>query len=250
MLRRRFGFNYKINAERFSYLKDMINNLRFICVLFLAAIVFGCAGDSALNYKGITVYRNNHVVEIKAWTCLEAGWLEQIACSPNSREHETLVVVESVPSDIHAALLLAGFDSGSPGKWYYEDGEYKFNQPTGANLTIQARYTTSDGRKIQEPIAEWIRNPVNQNKFPNEPWVFGGSEFRQNPESMGPGEHYVADFTGSIIGLVTFGDEVLGLKRIISDQENVHAPQWEVNTDSIPPLGTEVTLIISQADSP
>lgn len=248
MLLRSFCFNHKINAKHLCYLKDMINNLRFIFVLFLAAMVFGCAGDSILNYKGITVYRNNHVIEIKAWTCLEAGWLEQIACSPNSREHESLVVVKAVPSDIHAALLLAGFVSGSPGLWYYQDGELKFKQPTGANLTIQARYINSDGKTVQEPINQWIRDPINQSRFPDEPWVFGGSEFRKNPESMGPGEHYTADFTGSIIGLVTFGDEVLGFKRIISDQETVHAPQWEVNVERIPPLGTEVTLIIRQAN--
>ena len=256
-----------IHKMSFRYIKDMASTLRFSGFLMLAVIVVGCASEPSLNtkqtttsqgtlgtalavnsFEGISIYPKSHTVEIKAWTCLEAGWLEQVACSPNSREHEALVVVKAVPSEIHAALLLAGFVSGSPGMWYYEEGELKFKQPTGANLTIQVRYTTSDGRNIQEPISEWIRDPVNQSKFPDEPWVFGGSEFRKNPESMGPGEHYTADFTGSVIGLVTFGDEVLGFKQIISDQETVHAPQWEVNIDHVPPLGTEVTLIIAQAD--
>lgn len=241
----------------------MLNKMRLFCVLILLAMIIGCASDASQSaginqrtlatasvirtFKDITVYPKKHVVEIKAWICLDASWLEQIACSPNSREHESLVVIKAIPSEIHAALLLAGFQSGSPGLWYYKDGELKFKQPTGEDLTIEARYTNSQGKKIQEPVSEWIRDSVNQSKFPDMPWVFGGSEFRKNTESMGLGEHYVADFTGSIIGLVTFGDEVLGFKRVFSDQEIVHAPQWKVNTDRIPAPDTEVTLIIRKA---
>ena len=45
---------------------------------------------------------------------LELGWLEQVACAPATREHESLVVVNAKPSHIHAALLMAGFEPGTP----------------------------------------------------------------------------------------------------------------------------------------
>ena len=41
-------------------------------------------------FEGITVLRDQPAVEIEAWSCLESGWLEQIACSPNTREHESV----------------------------------------------------------------------------------------------------------------------------------------------------------------
>ena len=80
--------------------------------------------------------------------------------------------------------------------------------------------------------------------FPHLPWVFGGSIIAPNPKAMGPGEHYVADYSGSIIGLVTFGDEVLGFSKVLADEESVQAPEWEVNPKTIPPVGTEVTVVL------
>jgi hypothetical protein len=78
--------------------------------------------------------------------------------------------------------------------------------------------------------------------------VFGGSIMAANPEFMGPGEHYVADMSGSIIGLVTFGDETIGFHRVLADQEAVQDPIWEANPVTMPPPGTEVTLVITRFD--
>jgi hypothetical protein len=61
---------------------------------------------------------------------------------------------------------------------------------------------------------------------------------------MGPGEHYVADHTGSIIGLVTFGDEVVGFEEVFSDQQSVQPLAWQVRIDHVPPVGTPVTVIL------
>ncbi len=198
-------------------------------------------------FAGIVVRLDASTVEIQAWTCLEAGWLEQVACSPSSREHESLVVIKAKPSEVHAALLLAGFEPGSPGTWTYIDDELKFTQPTGERLDVLVRYQNSTGDAVQTPISTWIQDHSGQHDFPDEPWVFGGSAFQENPEWMGPGEHYVADMTGSIIGLVTFGDEVIGFSRIIADQDAVQPPSWEVRSDHLPPRGTEVTLILRRA---
>ena len=201
-------------------------------------------------FAGIAVRLDEATVEVQAWICLEAGWLEQVACSPNSREHESLVVVKAKPSEVHAALLLAGFEPGSPGTWSYVDDALQFTQPTGDRLDVLVRYENAVGDTIQEPISAWIQDHRGQHEFPDEPWVFGGSAFEKNLPWLGPGEHYVADMTGSIIGLVTFGDEVIGFSRVIADQEAVQPPVWEVRTDHVPPVGTEVTLILRRAVDP
>jgi hypothetical protein len=187
-------------------------------------------------------------VEVRAWVCLNAGFLEQIACSPGTREHESLLVVRARPSNIHAALLMAGVEAGAPGRWIVHPEEEKVEliPPRGDRVDVLVRYRNSDGEEIEEAIRRWIRDHAEKQKFPDAPWVFGGSLFRPNPEWMEPegGEHYVADVTGSIIGLVTFGDEVIGFSRVISDQAAVHEPEWMVNTERIPDVGTEVTLIL------
>jgi hypothetical protein len=61
---------------------------------------------------------------------------------------------------------------------------------------------------------------------------------------MGPGEHYVADRTGSIVGLVTFGDEVIAYDEVLSDKVDVDAPEWQANTPVMPAPGTRVQLVI------
>jgi len=195
-------------------------------------------------FPGVTVLVEEEEVWLQAWVCLEAGWLEQIACAPGTREHESLVVPRAQPGQIHAALLMAGFEPGRPGSWTAGSAGYSFVPPRGSKLEVLARYATQTGQTIEEPIRNWIRDHGRRQDFPSEPWVFGGSLIEPNPEWMEPGEHYVADLTGSIIGLVTFGDEVIGFSRVFADQASVQPPEWEVDRQRIPPVGTEVTLIL------
>jgi hypothetical protein len=197
-------------------------------------------------FSGVTVRPDARAVELEAWACLEAGWLEQIACAPGSREHEALVVIKARPSDVHAALLLAGFEHGAPGSWSYEDGALTFTPPTGDRLDVRARYER-DGRTVEEPIRAWMVDAEGRPSFPDTPWVFAGSAFADNPDWMGPGEHYVADQTGSIIGLVTFGDEVVGFEEVFADQQSVQPLAWQVRIDHVPPPGTPVTVILRPA---
>ncbi len=190
-------------------------------------------------------------VEVPAWTCLEEGYLEQVACSPGTREHESLVIVEATPSSLHAALLMAGFEAGRPGEWDYdwETEEFTGIAPEGSKLDVLVKYEDEAGETIKEPIRRWIIDDEHRRPFPDKPFIFAGSRFRENLPHMGPGEHYQADMGGSIVGIVTFGDEMVGYSEVISDRAAVHEPVWMVNPDAIPPLNTEVTLIFAPYDS-
>ncbi|MCI0677171.1 MAG: YdjY domain-containing protein [Phycisphaerales bacterium] len=200
-------------------------------------------------FEGVTVHLQGDAsrVEIAAKTCLDEGWLEQIACGPKTREHESLVVISAKPSQIHAALLWAGFEPGAPGKWTYENNTIGTIDPKGELLEVLVRYRQRDAHTAEHSIRRWIRDGSGGGQpFPDEPWVFGGSIIAPNTASMGPGEHYVADFTGSIIGLVTFGDEIIGFSRVLSDQADVQAPVWEVDSANVPPVGSDATLILKR----
>jgi len=226
---------------------------RRIAIIMLLCIA-GCgtpgrpSGAVVKPFEGVVVQPAGGVVEVEAFVCLDGGWLEQVACSPDTREHEALVVIEARPSNLHAALLMAGFEPGSPGQWTYDDGAVAVTPPTGDIVEILVRYQ-KDGRSVQEPIGAWIVGAEDNRPFPERAWVFAGSLRAENPGWMGPGEHYVADLTGSIIGLVTFGDEVIGFERVMADQEAVQATQWQVRTGYVPPIGTPVTVIL-RARSP
>ncbi|NNF43591.1 MAG: hypothetical protein HKN62_11205 [Phycisphaerales bacterium] len=193
-------------------------------------------------FPGVRVHPRTGVVELAAIVCLDAGWLEQVACSAGTREHESLLVPRAAPSQIHAALLLAGHEPGAPGRWTYENDQYAFHPPTGSKLAVRVRYRTPGGLEIETPIRSWIRDHQGRRDFPLAPWVFGGSEMVQIAE--GEPERYVADLSGSVVGLVTFGDEVVGFSRVLADEAAVHAPEWEARGEAMPPPGTEVSLIL------
>jgi hypothetical protein len=201
-------------------------------------------------FPGIAVHAAEGIIELEAVTCGPDAWLEQVGCSAGSREHESLVVIRARPSHVHASLLMAGYESGKPGRWSYENGRVSVSPPEGPRLALFVRYASAAGETIEHPVRVWITDASSGKAFPDEPWVFSGSSLAPNPAWMGPGEHYVADMTGSVIGLVTFGDEVIGFSRVWADAEEAREPEWVVNSAAYPAAGTPVTLIIRLFDPP
>ena len=78
-------------------------------------------------------------------------------------------------------------------------------------------------------------------------FVFAGSRFRRLPDGS---ERYAADDSGSIVGLVTFGDEVVAMRTVIPDKVDVAPAAWKARTDDIPPEGSAVTVIIRASEQP
>lgn len=184
---------------------------------------------------GVQVDRQHHTVVVDATVALDTGWLEQAVCSAGTREHESILAVTAPPSAVHAALLLAGFQPGHPGSWR---GQARV-PPAGGALSLWVRVNGAE-----TPLSAWVHDPVHGAVFPEQAWVFAGSMIRPNTRAMGPGEHYVADMTGSVVGIVTFGDEVIAFEQVISDQADVDAPTWQVRSSAVPPVGTPVQLVI------
>jgi hypothetical protein len=166
-------------------------------------------------------------VSFPAMTCLDAGWLEQIACSNGTREHESLLRIDVSPHLIHAALLAAGFTPGRPGAWEIDAvGAMHLRPPDGDPLQVLVQH---NGRTF--PVTNWVIGDAPLQ------WRFAGSI-----EDCG----YAANRSGSIVGLVTFGDEVVGCERVVPDRADVAQPSWEVAADLVPPLGTPVRLVFSK----
>ena len=75
-------------------------------------------------------------------------------------------------------------------------------------------------------------------------FVFGGSRFQTDRKSGR--ERYLADGSGSLIGLVTFGDETIGAAEVVPDQAGVATPTWEVFSERMPTPGTRVTIMVNR----
>lgn len=217
--------------------------------------------DGAMQLApGVRVDRTRRQVIVDGTVVLTQGFLEQLACTPSTRVHESLIAVDAAPREVHAALLLAGLEPGEPGRWQEVadgTGAWKVDRvrPTGPRVEVCVRWRAPDGDAREVEILEWVRR-VEPSGDPSAPasggggasppghFVFAGSRIRQNTPSMGAGEHYVADMTGSVVGLVTFGDEVIAYDEVISDRVEVDPAAWVAWSERMPPEGTRIELLI------
>jgi len=205
-----------------------------------------------VDWPHLKIDLNNKIVEIEGFSGINQGWLEQIICLAGTRTHESVLITEAKPSHIHAALLLIGLQPGRPGWWKIDPddpaGTKWIVQPhKGSAVSITIAWTDAQEQLHEVPVREWVRDYHTHELLPPGPWIFAGSMMKADYTGV---TTYVADRSGSIAGLVTFGDELLGWNEILPDQAAVMAPEWEANTPAIPEPFTPVTIRLVAADRP
>ncbi len=174
-------------------------------------------------------------------------FLEQLVCTPDTKEHEVLVVVQAKPSHVHAALLLLGLEPGKPAEWKLEGDKLVPVQPTGPELEIEFIYKDEHGAEHTATPSDWVINFKNrQEHLPQRFPVFAGSAMRKVSNNR---ERYYADSEGTLIGLATFGTEVIAWPDVFSHESSQHEPEWIASPD-MPPLDTPVTVRIKVHNTP
>lgn len=170
-------------------------------------------------------------------------YLEVIACTPDSKEHEALVMTQAKPSHVHAALLLLGLEPGVPGGWRWEGEKPEAISPSGPTLRVSFVYQR-DGTTVEVPAADWAVTTQGgatlSSAHPEDHFVFAGSRLVQRKT----GEAYWADSEGTLIGLTTFGGETIAWSRVYSHDSAVETPHWIANAATVPAFGTPVTIRI------
>ncbi len=181
-------------------------------------------------------------------------YLELVACAPDSREHESLIVTRARPSHVHAALLMLGLEPGAPGRFEPRDGRAVAVPAAGPALEIELAWREGDAPRRAGP-GDWIVSAKTGRRFGDAGagqgdedtrpvWLFCGSRFVLRPDPAG-GERrevYDADGTGVVIGLHTFGSEVIGLGRTLSPDAATLEPEWIADAARVPALGTPVAV--------
>jgi len=192
--------------------------------------------------------------------CQRRAPLELFACLRGSKEHESVVAVDTKAYVVHAGLLATGAEPGSPVQFVPE-----FRPASGTEIDVTVVWEDEAGRRRQARAQDWIRDVagiysmfrgVVANPFDEElnledqsaawqnmeyPWVFAGSQFLKD-ERTGQ-QYYQADGEGDVICVSNFPSAVLDVPIRSSDSNAVLL--FEAYTERIPPLGTPVTLILT-----
>lgn len=200
-----------------------------------------------LVFPHVRVDVQARVVEVDGFVPIDVNdpdapdvYLELIACSPDTREHESLVVTAARPSHVHAALLMIGLQPGKPGAWAWDGEQFTYEAPEGDAVRVDIRYVDGSGAVLTSPAWSWVRAAHTGEPFPSREWVFAGSREVERQGRV----WYDADGAGTLIGLCTFESETIAWPEVISHEAAVHEPVWTANNDRVPPFGTRATLAL------
>jgi hypothetical protein len=245
-----------------------------VCV-WVGAPMGGCAGKGspragagAADVRTAEVFPHVRVNTSERWVEFDARvtpmmvftprtpllFLEAVACSPDTRPHETLVVTDARPSHVHAGLLMIGLEPGRPGGVRFEGRTPVAVHPEGAGVDVTFIYVNAAGERRTARPTDWIVNARGGGAFLDAEveasarlglaergspgFVFAGSFM----SSRGGREVYKADEEGTVIGLMTFGHEPVAWSRTISPEAAIQAPEWVAKQDAVPPAETPVVV--------
>ena len=173
------------------------------------------------------------IVVVDGKVCLREGQLEMFACPKGTKEHESIVAVNSKASFVHAGLLAVGAKQGTPVKF---DPEY--TPATGTEVEVLVLWKDKEGKKHKVRAQQWIRNTQTQKPMSYR-WVFAGSSFWVDEQT---GEKLYNGDIGDFICVSNFPTATLDLP-VKSSQEN-SSLLFEAFTEQIPELGTKVRLVL------
>jgi hypothetical protein len=190
--------------------------------------------------EGVRIDWPNLTVELDAEVALREGPLELFACSPRTKEHESILVVYARPMHIYQALGLIGLNPGSPGR--FDEQNQRWEAARGARLDVRVRYP--DGSDTRVVASEkWVSGAKGATPEPLPPlrWVFAGSLTL-------PDGRFAADIEGTVACVVDFESALVALDTSHSaDNDQL----WlAANTKEIPPRGTKCTLLIRSDHRP
>jgi hypothetical protein len=107
-----------------------------------------------LNPQGtVLIDRQNKRLLLKSKVVLREGILEMFLCKAQTKEHESVLAIDSDAFIIHAGLEVLGAEPGSPVRF-----DEKFHPPTGPRIDIYVSWTDAEGKEHREKAQSWVRN--------------------------------------------------------------------------------------------
>jgi hypothetical protein len=171
-------------------------------------------------------------VLVNAYVVQRQARLEQLLCRKLTKEHEAVLAADMDARHIHAALIAAGAEPGSPVQYQ------PYRAARGTRIKVQIQYQDK-GKTVTLPAQKWVRH-VKTHKDLEYDWVFAGSRLLPPPEKGLP-PAYEANI-GDVICVSNFDTALLDLP-VASSKDNDDL-EYEAATERIPALGTPVVLIL------
>jgi hypothetical protein len=191
------------------------------------------APDLVVDKKAKTVTLACVVAPRKLPNLKQVYPIEVVATHPAPRgqkAHETIVVFDAKPSDIHKALEGLGLKAGRPGV-----GER--SKASGPEIRL---FLEIPGKQ-KIPVEDALVDTKTGKTIPRLKWLFTGSVMK-NPDPEKDDKVYGADLSGTLITIFPVTEDVVIQTDLAAQDEG----QWklEVNAMKLPKEGSPIRLII------
>jgi len=167
----------------------------------------------------------------------KGGPIELLACLPEGKVHESVLVLDTDALDLQVALLLLGPEPGrNPAVNYHKDDPI-WKQKPGDMVDVHVEWTEDAGegeekRVVRRRADELIYNVVKDRPMKATQWVFVGSRWAEG--------RFGAALTGTLIS--TYYDPFAILELPLDE---VNDDVWyAVNEKTTPPVNTKIDLVI------
>jgi hypothetical protein len=184
--------------------------------------------------------KSRHVI-LLGEVCLREGGLELLACLRGTKEHESILSVNTKAFLVHAALLAVGAEAGHPVEFNPE-----YRGAVGTEIDVALYWTDAEGKRQRQWARDWVREYENGNTL-CVPWVFGGSGYWEDElinDITGERKtlrHYKAE-EGDLICVSNFPSAMLDLP--IESSQSAQSLLYEAYTERIPPVDTKITIVL------
>ena len=160
--------------------------------------------------------KNKRIV-LQSEVCLRDGALELFACihrwiddptlkgsklRRGTKEHESILTINTTAKLVHTGLLLSGADNGSPARF-----RPKYVPAHGSEIEITLHWQDGQGKWQTARAQDWVRDHKTKKEMTHR-WVFAGSRFWVNERT---GERIYTAESGDLICVSNFDTAVLDL---------------------------------------
>ena len=177
----------------------------------------------------VEIDRKTRAVSFSAKVHAVNGLIEYLLVHANGKVHETLLVTDALPQDIHIACLLAG--------WERKEGK------SPPSILVEVRWESNGPPRCERAenlvsIATGHPQAIPGACIEPGPWIYSGSTV----DAAG----FAATREGSIISLINDPAALVGNPRPGREDDTLHVP----NSKLLPKTGFPVKIVLRPYPSP
>jgi hypothetical protein len=193
----------------------------------------------------IRLDKNTRSIAVPAKVNMVDNLVEYLMVTPKGATHESVLVSEAEPQDLHMAMLLLGAKGMVQAKGGKAperiDAEYLAKAPklTGDKITLTVTWKDKEGAEKTVPVENWVvrrvvvpKKPAKEVAAEEGPWLYTGSYFYEG--------RFLAQTEGVFASMVTYPAALINNPRKGANDDHM----WFINKTAIPPKDTPVTFTI------